>query len=167
MRLFLFFALAFQLYNVLESLSSNTSSWEDIANSSVDATEGNLNDAICSQMINSKKKFINGLPLQEAFSVVNKLCSAPKVSPDISKMNYILKIGDQSISVPLNEPEKLTSQKEFNLKLPLVMVVTGWLTNFNKSNRANSSLDVIYDAYRCRGNVNFVVRISLKNNVFF
>lgn len=70
-------------------------------------------------------------------------------------MSYILKVGDQNISVPLNKPVQLWAKKEFNPKLPLVMMVTGWTTNFNDTK--NNALDVIYAAYRCRGNVNFVV----------
>lgn len=74
-------------------------------------------------------------------------------------MSYILKIDNQNITVPLNDPEKLWSLKEFNPKLPLVMVITGWTTNFNDTE--NPTLDKIYAAYRCRGNVNFVVCFHL------
>lgn len=81
----------------------------------------------------------------------------PRSSPDISKMKYILKVKDQNITVPLSEPEKLWSLKEFDPKLPLVMMVTGWTTNFNDTEIP--TLDKIYAAYRCRGNVNFVVSV--------
>lgn len=79
----------------------------------------------------------------------------PRSMPNIGNMSYILKIGDQNITVPLSEPERLWTLKEFNPKLPLVMVITGWTTNFNDTE--NDTLDKIYAAYRCRGNVNFVV----------
>lgn len=69
-------------------------------------------------------------------------------------MSFILKIDNQNITVPLKEPQKLWALKEFNANLPLVLMVTGWTTNANDSE--NSALDKIYDAYRCRGNVNFV-----------
>ncbi|XP_055298187.1 vitellogenin-1-like [Sitodiplosis mosellana] len=69
-------------------------------------------------------------------------------------MNYVLKIKDQSIAVPLSEPLKLLSLKEFDSKFPLVIMITGWTTNTNKP--INHALDVIYAAYRCRGHVNFV-----------
>lgn len=69
-------------------------------------------------------------------------------------MSYVLKIDNQNISVPLKDPEKLWTLKEFNPELPLVLVVTGWTTNFNDTE--NPALDKIYAAYRCRGNVNFV-----------
>lgn len=71
-------------------------------------------------------------------------------------MNYILKTKDKNISVPLNQPQKLWSLKEFNPMLPLVLVITGWTTSGNDTQ--NPALDVIWPAYRCRGRVNFVVR---------
>lgn len=80
----------------------------------------------------------------------------PRSMPNIANMSYILKTKDQNISVPLSDPERLWTLKEFNPKLPLVMVITGWTTNFNDTE--NDTLDKIYAAYRCRGNVNFVVR---------
>lgn len=70
-------------------------------------------------------------------------------------MSFVLKTNCKNISVPLDEPEKLWSLKEFNPKLPLVMMITGWTTNFNDTE--NPTLDKIYAAYKCRGNVNFVV----------
>lgn len=79
----------------------------------------------------------------------------PRSTPEVAKMSFILKTKDQNISVPLTDPEKLWALKEFNPKLPLVMVITGWTTNFNDTE--NDTLDKIYAAYRCRGNVNFVV----------
>lgn len=83
----------------------------------------------------------------------------PRTEPAIANMSYILKVGNQNISVPLNKPVQLWAKKEFDPKLPLVMMVTGWTTNFNDT--TNNALDVIYAAYRCRGNVNFVVSGSL------
>lgn len=70
-------------------------------------------------------------------------------------MSFVLKTKDKNISVPLDQPEKLWSLKEFDTTLPLVMMITGWTTNFNDTE--NPTLDKIYAAYRCRGNVNFVV----------
>lgn len=73
----------------------------------------------------------------------------------MSNMSFVLKIGNQNMSVPLTKPVELWSLKEFNPKLPLVIMVTGWTTNLNDTE--NPTLDKIYAAYRCRGNVNFVV----------
>lgn len=70
-------------------------------------------------------------------------------------MSYVLKVKNNNFSVPLDKPQQLWLLNEFNPRLPLVMVITGWTTNFNDTE--NPTLDVIYSAYRCRGNVNFVV----------
>lgn len=70
-------------------------------------------------------------------------------------MSFVLKTKTKNISVPLNEPDKLWALADFNTELPLVILVTGWTTNFNES--ANSALDTVYEAYKCRGGVNFVV----------
>lgn len=83
----------------------------------------------------------------------------PRTIPDMANMSYVLKIRNQNISVPLNQPRKLWALREFNPRLPLVMVITGWTTNANDTNPA---LDVIWPAYRCRGNVNFVVSFQIK-----
>lgn len=82
----------------------------------------------------------------------------PLFTPNIANMSYILKVKDENILVPLDKPQDLWLLKEFDPKLPLVMVITGWTTNFN--NTENSSLDKIYAAYRCRGGINFVVSFN-------
>lgn len=79
----------------------------------------------------------------------------PRSLPNIGNMSYVLKTKDKNITVPLDRPEELWSLKEFDPSKPLVMVITGWTTNFNDTE--NPTLDKIYAAYRCRGNVNFVV----------
>lgn len=80
----------------------------------------------------------------------------PRTTPFIGNMSFVLKTKDnKNISVPLDKPEELWSHKEFNPKLPLVLMVTGWTTNFNDTE--NETLDKIFAAYKCRGNVNFVV----------
>lgn len=78
----------------------------------------------------------------------------PRITPNISDLSYVLKIKDVRIEVPLSEPERLWSLSEFDRKLPLVMMITGWTTDADNS--YNPALDSIYAAYRCRGNVNFV-----------
>lgn len=78
----------------------------------------------------------------------------PKFLPEITNMYFVLKTKWKDISVPLEQPEKLWTNDEFNKDLPLVLLITGWTTNFNDP---NSALDTIYNAYKCRGNINFVV----------
>lgn len=78
----------------------------------------------------------------------------PKFLPKIHEMNFVLKTKSKNISVPLEKPEQLWSNAEFKKDLPLILLITGWTTNFNDTNNA---LDTVYAAYKCRGNVNFVV----------
>ncbi|XP_031628395.1 hepatic triacylglycerol lipase-like [Contarinia nasturtii] len=108
------------------------------------------------------QNIIMGYPFEKVFQVINSFCSAamssestkPLVTPNIADMNYILKVGDRNISVPLNKPQQLWLLKEFNPRFPLVMVIAGWTSNVNDG--GSPALDVVYAAYRCRGNVNFV-----------
>lgn len=165
MRFFLVLILVFEFNQVSESLS-----FKDISQSAADVAKGvieKIPDAIPKpeDVFQAGKNLIAGYPFQQVFSAINTFCStalstknvSPRFSPDISNMSFVLKTKNQNISVPLNEPEKLWSLKEFNTQLPLVMLITGWTTNFNDTE--NPTLDKIYSAYRCRGNVNFVVRI--------
>lgn len=83
----------------------------------------------------------------------------PKVTPDVKNMNFILRIENEDHLFALTQPELLWNDGKFNRNHSLVVFVTGWTTNYNESE--NSALDLIYDAYRCRGNVNFVVSSTL------
>lgn len=78
----------------------------------------------------------------------------PKFLPKVHEMNFVLLTESKNISVPLENPEQLWTNAEFKKDLPLVLLITGWTTNINDTNNA---LDTVYAAYRCRGNVNFVV----------
>lgn len=82
----------------------------------------------------------------------------PPTTPDITNMSFVLKVKDKNISIPLTKPRDLWALDEFDAELPLVVMITGWTTNFNDS--TNPTLDKIYNAYKCRGNVNFVVIIQ-------
>lgn len=163
MRFYLVLILVFKLYTISESVN-----FKDISQSAADVAKGvieKIPDAIPKpeDVFQAGKNLIAGYPFEKVFSAINTFCSAalstkkvsPRSSPDTSNMSFVLKTTNQNFSVPLNQPEKLWSLQEFNPKLPLVMMITGWTTNFNDTQ--NPTLDQIYAAYRCRGNVNFVV----------
>ncbi|XP_031628398.1 vitellogenin-2-like [Contarinia nasturtii] len=141
--------------------------WGHIGKSSVDIVSGvvqKIPDAIPSpkELFETGKNLIAGYPFEYAFSAINTFCAAalstktiqPLITPNIDHMNFVLKIENLSIAVPLKEPKQLWTLPEFNPKLPLILMISGWTTNFNDS--ANPTVDKIYEAYRCRGNVNFV-----------
>lgn len=114
------------------------------------------------------KMFLLWQPFPQPFHFCSPSCSSgsaalsantvrPKFLPKINEMNFVLKTKTKNISVPLEQPEQLWSNAEFNKDLPLVLLITGWTTNVNDTNNA---LETIYAAYKCRGNVNFVVNID-------
>lgn len=78
----------------------------------------------------------------------------PKVTPEFSKLNFILMTPTANYTIPLKEADKLWHHPQFNRSLNTEILVTGWTSNINKSNTA---LDTVYQAYQCRGGVNFVV----------
>lgn len=79
-------------------------------------------------------------------------------------MSYVLLTKNKNISVPINQAQKLWAQKEFNTELPLVMVFTGWTTSVKDPE--NTALNLLWSAYRCRGNVNFVVSFCVLVSFF-
>lgn len=89
----------------------------------------------------------------------------PRFAPQIDNMSYILLVDDRKFFVPLKSPQELWSHKEFDLNLPLVILITGWETIANDTN--NAALHAIYSAYRCRGNYNFVVCLTKKTYFLF
>lgn len=85
----------------------------------------------------------------------------PRFTPDIGKMNFILKFDHKDYLIPLTSPDQLWKHEKFNPSWPLVVLVTGWNTNYNDSIIDNWALDQVYEAYHCRGNINFVVSVVL------
>lgn len=84
----------------------------------------------------------------------------PRFTPDLSSMNFVLKFDHKDYLIPLTQPELLWKHEKFNPTWPTVLLATGWTTNYNESIIKNSALDTLYEAYHCRGNINFVVRLS-------
>lgn len=69
-------------------------------------------------------------------------------------MNFVLMTRTHNVSIPLREADRLWHHAQFNASRPTVVLVTGWTSNINKS---NSALSLVYEAFMCRGGVNFVV----------
>lgn len=80
-------------------------------------------------------------------------------------MNLVLKKDGLDVEVPLLNAESLWSHEKFDKNLPLVILITGWNTNYNVT--WNPALDTVYKAYKCRGGYNFVVSfLSIIKNIF-
>lgn len=79
----------------------------------------------------------------------------PRITPNINEMNMILRLNGLDEKIPLQHAELLLTSAKFRKDLPLVILITGWNTDYNVT--WNPALDKVYDAYRCRGGINFVV----------
>lgn len=82
----------------------------------------------------------------------------PKVSPDLNKMNFVLMTDGMNYTIPLKNAKAVWNHSGFNRDLNTTILVTGWTSNINESNDA---LNLISDAYACRGDYNFVVRYNI------
>lgn len=81
----------------------------------------------------------------------------PRTTPEISNMSMILKADGLDEKIPLLQAELLVSSKAFKKDWPLVILITGWNTDYNVS--WNPALDTVYEAYKCRGGINFLVSL--------
>ncbi|XP_037026485.1 vitellogenin-1-like isoform X3 [Bradysia coprophila] len=115
-------------------------------------------------MLQLTKNGLAGYPVEIMFTAINKFCSfslaqkqvKPKVLPDLNKMNYLLKTPDRDYLIPIETPGKLWRHPAFNRELETTFLVTGWFSNIN-STLENDALETVWEAYKCRGNLNFVV----------
>lgn len=106
------------------------------------------------------KQAIAGYPFEIASTAINKFCSAavatdsikPKVTPDISKMNFQLRTACERYSFPLLEADQMWRSPQFDAKKKVVILATGWTTTINGS----ETIDAFAKAYNCRGDINFV-----------
>lgn len=78
-----------------------------------------------------------------------------KYTPNLKALTLILKTKYLNISAPLTNPSVLWSHKEFRTDLPLVLFVSGWQTDLLV--QISTAQETMFEAYACRGNVNFVV----------
>lgn len=140
--------------------------FKDVAKSSVDIASGvakKIPDAIPSPdaIFSASKNLLAGYPFEVAFKAINLFCSAAlsenqvkprdKYLPELSKMNYIF--PSNKTLIPLQSPHELWNNTLFNPSLKTEILVTGWTSNINETNNA---LETIWQAYKCRGNVNFI-----------
>lgn len=76
------------------------------------------------------------------------------MSPHVNQMNLVFMVKNKKFSVPLQYPELLWKHSQFQTDLNTVILVTGWTSNINETNDAMKTL---WNAYKCRGNINFIV----------
>lgn len=112
------------------------------------------------------KDLIFGAPIKVILEGINKVCSlALATEGDVERSEDVIpELGDVSIKfmddkynrsfnvASIGEMVKLDT---FNRDYPTVILTTGWLSI--RENKTNVSAEKILRAYRCRGNVNFIV----------
>lgn len=76
------------------------------------------------------------------------------MSPHVNQMNFVLMTKFKQYLVPLQYPELLWKHNKFRPELKSVILVTGWTSNINETNDA---MNTLWNAYKCRGGVNFIV----------
>lgn len=91
----------------------------------------------------------------------------PRYTPNIAAMNFVLKYNHIDYLIPLDAPENLWTHENFNPDWPLVLFVTGWTANYDVLAADNVALNTLYEAYHCRGGINFVVSNCLLLRMVF
>lgn len=71
---------------------------------------------------------------------------------------FILMTPDRNYSYPMENAHLIVENPEFNFNWNTIIFSAGWETSFNGTNTALCS---IYNAYKWRGNHNFIVRLLL------
>lgn len=80
----------------------------------------------------------------------------PAITPNADRMHFVLLTpNDGNIEISLLEPQRLWNHTKFRQDWDIVLLVTGWNSLCNGTNKA---MDVIYSAYRER-DVNVVVSL--------
>lgn len=88
----------------------------------------------------------------------------PKLLPDVTKMNFMLKSCSGDFLIPIQTPEKLLGHPAFDSERKTAILVTGWFSNIN-STMENDALETVWKAYKCRNDINFVVSV-ISQSVF-
>ncbi|XP_030386745.1 vitellogenin-1-like [Scaptodrosophila lebanonensis] len=142
-------AVQFTLPDVLDSVGSVG---RGIVNSNVLPTPQGLLDG--------SKQLIAGYPFEFVSTSINSLCSTAlssqtiksKVTPNIEEMNFQLRTACNKYNYPLLKADGMWRSPEFDAKKKVVIMATGWTTTINDTD----AIDLISQAYNCRGDVNFV-----------
>uniref|UniRef100_U5EEG1 Putative vitellogenin n=1 Tax=Corethrella appendiculata TaxID=1370023 RepID=U5EEG1_9DIPT len=114
------------------------------------------------QIFDLSKQAIAGLPVEVVAAAINQVCSIALTSNatesdrsvKINEMNYVLLTPTENVSIPILNSLELWNHTLFNADFNVVILVTGWTSDINDTNKA---IDLIYEGYSTRGNTNFVV----------
>ncbi len=73
-------------------------------------------------------------------------------------MNFLLKSCRGDFMIPIQTPEKLLTHPAFDTNAKTAILVTGWFSNVN-STMENDALTTVWEAYKCRNDMNFIVSV--------
>lgn len=102
---------------------------------------------------------IAGYPFKITYDLINEHCKdeacttepSSKYTPITKTVRCMLIKNSREYTFYLYKPYEMWTHTEFNKDEPLVIFVSGFSTNETKS-----AVDIVYEAYKCRGGVNFV-----------
>ncbi|XP_061386580.1 vitellogenin-1-like [Musca vetustissima] len=139
--------------------------FNDFGNSAVNIIQGLSSQGIQEiptpdKIFSTSIQVLFGFPEQVIFTAINQACSLflasgainPRVTPSVEKMHFQLRTPCKNISVPLQQPEELVNLEEFDIEKKVVILVSGWGSDGNKS----TYIQDFADAFNCRGEHNFV-----------
>lgn len=76
------------------------------------------------------------------------------IPADVNKINYVLLTETENISFPITDAPQLWKNPNFNPNNDVAIFITGYKSEINHKNRA---IDGVWDAYRYRGGINFII----------
>lgn len=85
--------------------------------------------------------------------VISANGTKPFRTPNASELNYVLLTDTENVTIPLTNSVQLWKHPSFDPKKKTVILITGWTTDINGTNVA---VDLLYEAFRARGDTNFV-----------
>lgn len=114
---------------------------------------------MCCKSINSNISNVGSAALSE-----NQVKPRDKYLPELSQMNFVVFTKNDKHLIPLENHHDLWNETLFNPSYKTEIMVTGWTSNINETNDA---LETIWQAYKCRGNVNFIVSLDDLNMIYY
>lgn len=107
---------------------------------------------------------INFINVKGELALSDNAVEIPKqYMPDINNLSLILRTRTRNVSFPLASPGNLWNNSAFNLNFSTVLFISGFMTNLKKGD--STAQDLLFEAYMCRGNVNFVVKWIILNSI--
>lgn len=118
-------------------------------------------------LFRASKDALLGYPFEVVATAINKFCSialsangtVSKITPNVNDMKLIFFTEQDNISIPLLESQKLWEHSSFKPSNNLTILVTGWTTDLSEQ---DTTVDTVLNAYRARGEHNFVVLDSAR-----